>query len=81
HCYRQFRNGGDPLGNFDLFVQLLSDDTIDELYDGYTETRTKLPAAPKETQEEAPPLDDPLEQSGSQAKKVKHGKKSTPQSS
>lgn len=79
--YWQNRNGNDPVGNYDMFAQYLSDDTIDELWQGYQDTRTKLPAAPKETQEEAPPPDNPLEPSGSQAKKGKRGKKPTPQSS
>ncbi len=74
-CYWQGRNGNDPLGNFDLFCQILNTNLIAELYAGYDDTRAKLPPAPKETQEDAPPKDNPLEQSGSQVEKGKRGKK------
>lgn len=74
-CYWQGRNGNDPLGNFDLFCQIMDADLIRELYAAYSDTRAKLPPAPSETQEDAPPKDNPLEQRGSPAKKGKRGKK------
>jgi len=73
--YWQERNGADPVGNFDLFCQIFDTDLIMELWKGYLDTRIKLPPAPSETQEDAPPKDNPLEQSGSPAKKGKRGKK------
>ncbi len=80
-CYWQGRNGSDPLGNFDFFCQILHANLISELWTGYSDTRAKLPPAPSETQEDAPPKDNPLEPSGSPAKKGKRGKKSIAETS
>ena len=75
-CYWRSRDGSDPLGNFELFIGLLSDDTINELYfQGYEQTRAKLPPAPEETQGDSPPKDNPLEQNGSPVNEGKHTKK------
>ena len=79
--YWQERNGANPVGNFDLFCQVFDTDLIMELWKGYQNTRAKLPPAPIETQEDAPPKDNPLEQSGSPAKKGKRGKKPIPSTS
>ncbi len=73
--YWQERDGANPVGNFDLFCQVFDTDLIMELWKGYQDTRIKLPPAPTETQEDAPPKDNPLEPSGSPAKKAKRGKK------
>ncbi len=73
--YWQERDGANPIGNFGLFCQVFDTDLIMELWKGYQATRIKLPPAPIETQEDAPPKDNPLEQDGSQVKKGKRGKK------
>lgn len=74
-CYWEARDGSDPLGNFALFIQILHSDLIEELVGGYVATRAKLPLAPKETQGDSPPKDNPLGQNGSPANEGKHTKK------
>jgi hypothetical protein len=66
-----------PVDNYHLFQQLLTTPMIDELWDAHEDTRAKLPEAPKETQESKPPDGNPLDKSGSLAKKGKRGKRRT----
>jgi hypothetical protein len=66
-----------PADNYQLFEQLLTTSLVDILWQGYDDTRAVLPPAPEITQESKPPVGNPLDSTGSQAKKGKRGKRHT----
>jgi hypothetical protein len=66
--YFDNRSGDNPMADFVLFSQLITNDSVTILLDGHRDTRAKLPQAPEITQEEKPAPGNP---------KGKRGKKRT----